>query len=128
MRVRHRMGSFVPLVVIVLVVVVGGFWAIAKLGKQQQRQQQAILADSDALRYQPPAGQDPAVLVAALGRAGYVTSIDETTGGTPTLLVSSDTDTAPDREHVRRLIADTDQMNFEGDAANVAPSPRFLDE
>jgi hypothetical protein len=122
------MGSFVTLLVIAIVLVVGGFVLVGRAGKKNQRHQETVENDPNALRYRPPAGQDPAVVVAAVRKAGFTTTLDETTGGTPTVLISAHDDSAPDREQVRRIIADTDQVNFEGDAADVAPSPRFVDE
>jgi len=122
------MGSFVTIIVIVIVLLVAAFVVTSRVGKANQRHQRSVEADPRALRYQPPPGQDPAVVVAALRRAGFTTTLDEISGGTPALLVTRPDSRGPDREEVRRVIAENDQVNFEGDRADVAARPRFEDE
>jgi len=58
------------------------------------------------LAYVVPEGQDPAVLVAELSKAGFASQISES-AGQRRVLVSSDDQRMPDRGKVREVIART---------------------
>jgi hypothetical protein len=121
------MGAvLVPLVFGVVILVVA--WvALRQITRRQQQQHAELTHDEATLLYQLPQHQDPAVVVAALGKEGYAATIEESQGGPVHVLIGTNDDASPDRERVRQVLAGTDQLNFEGDTARL-PAPRFVDE
>lgn len=107
------------MIAVVLVVVGVVAWFIlggAALGKSAgsgQMTAQELSDSSQALRYNVPNGQDPAVLVAALSRAGYDAQDDPVAGGSSLLIARRD-GSAPARSDVRSLIERSNKTSFEG--------------
>jgi hypothetical protein len=87
-------------------------------------------SDRPTLRYEVPPGQDPAVVVAGLRQAGYDASADSEPGPSSPIVIIGATGGAPDREDVRRRLADLDGTNVvPEESAQVHRSRvRFLDE
>lgn len=63
----------------------------------------------NALQYEVPEGQDPAVLVSALRGAGYEAGSEEV-GGRRLVTAATPDGTSPDREDVRGVIASAPSM------------------
>ena len=82
------------------------------------------------LRYEVPPGQDPALVLAGLREAGYDASADSEPGPSSPIVIIGATAGAPDREAVRRALADLDGTNVNPDeSAPVDRSRvRFVDE
>jgi hypothetical protein len=68
------------------------------------------------LVYAVPAGQDPAVLIAALTRAGFV-AVSDFEGGNERLLVECG---EVERARVREIIEHVDRAGFDGPEMHVA--------
>jgi hypothetical protein len=120
-------AALVPFVLILVVLVVVAV-AMARFAKRQEERRSAIVANSAALAYELPEGQDPAVVVAALSDEGYAASIDDRASVQPRVLIAThDEESVPDREQVRRVLAGARRLNFEGDTAEL-PKPKFADE
>ncbi|MGA8249077.1 MAG: hypothetical protein WB797_19375, partial [Nocardioides sp.] len=83
------------------------------------------------LRYLVPAGQDPAVVLGALRRAGYDASPDSEPGpSSPVVIIGATTGGPPDRDRVREVLTQLDQTNVNPDesAPLDLPPARFVDE
>ena len=72
--------------------------------------------ESHKVVYVVPEGQDPAVLRAALSRAGFVTIMDQS-GGAERLVVECE---PQDRSHVEQIIEHVERTGFEGAEMHVA--------
>jgi hypothetical protein len=125
------MGAvFVP-VILLIVVVVLAWIALKRFGRREiQASDQLQNADRATLRYQVPAGQDPAVVLSGLRRAGYDASADSEPGPSSPIVIIGARGGDPDREAVRRTLADLDGTNVvPGESASVERSRvRFADE
>lgn len=66
--------------------------------------------ETHTVAYVVPEGQDPAVLMAALARAGFTCVVD-TSGGTERVLVACDED---QRGRVREVLEQVPRTNFDG--------------
>ena len=120
----------IALVVLVLLGVVLMMW-LNRVSAHTRERHEALSESPTTLRYAVPEGQDPAVVIAALERAGYTA----VRGPAPSMdddgdvLIDSPHGT-PDREKVREVIAGVDTMNL--GSAHPAPqgerTPRFIDE
>ena len=126
------MGAvFVPLVV-VLVVLVAGAWAVARFARAEREHSDRLQnADRPTLRYQVPPGQDPALVLAELRAAGYDASADSEPGpSSPIVIVGTTSGRAPDREELRAVLARIDRANIDPGAEpdDELPPGRFVDE
>lgn len=121
------MGAVVVPIIIALAVLVIAVVGLRRLSRDERRHADDLRTPG-SLRYRVPAGQDPAVVLAALGNAGYDAAPDSTTGVGPELLIRSGDGTEPDREEVRRVLSSVRTLNPEGDQATDLPEVRFTDE
>lgn len=80
----------------------------------------------DQLRYQVPVGQDPVVLVAALGRDGY-DAVTVMEGGHHHVVITCPAGPDRDRAHVRAIIRSASQTSPEGNQFSPG-EVRFEDE
>jgi hypothetical protein len=78
---------------------------------------------TNTLAYAVPIGQDPAILMSALGHAGF-TSVADTEGGTERLLVACE---EGDRSKLRSIIEGVHRAGFDGPEM-PAVRVRFEDE
>jgi hypothetical protein len=79
------------------------------------------------LAYEVPLGQDPAVVLAALERAGYETTSDVTTHPRQTVLIGCPGGIEGEREQVRAIIASAG-VTTPQDGVPVEAEVRFRDE
>jgi hypothetical protein len=125
------MGAvFVP-VILLIVVIVAVALALKRFGRREVQQSDRLQnADRPTLRYEVPAGQDPAVVLAGLRQAGYDVSADSEPGPSSPIVIIGAGGGSPDREEVRRTLTDLDGTNIVPDeSAPVQRSRiRFLDE
>jgi hypothetical protein len=125
------MGAvLVPVILLVLVLVVGAI-AVKQFGRREiQHSDRLQNADRATLRYQVPEGQDPAVVLAGLRRAGYDASADSEPGPSSPIVIIGEHGGDPDREAVRRTLSELDGTNVvPEESASVKPSRvRFVDE
>jgi len=121
------MGAIVVPIILVIVVVVVGVLLLKRMA-DREGEVHADLShpESSALRYHVPEGQDPASVVVALRRAGFVATLDDAGSGDAGVLVSREDGADPDREAIRAAIAGS-TLNQEGDPGGEA-HPRFDDE
>jgi hypothetical protein len=101
------MGAvLVPIVLIVIVAVVAAV-AVKRFSRAEvERSDRLQNADRPTLRYEVPPGQDPAHVVAGLRQAGYDVSKDSEPGPPSPMVIIGAKGGAPDREDVRRALAD----------------------
>jgi hypothetical protein len=125
------MGAvFVPVILLIIVIVAVAL-ALKRFGRREvQHSDRLQNADRPTLRYEVPAGQDPAVVLAGLRQAGYDASADSEPGPSSPIVIIGADGGAPDREEVRRTLTELDGTNIVPDeSAPVQPSRvRFLDE
>jgi predicted membrane-bound mannosyltransferase len=122
-------GALFILLISVVALIVGAYVVMGTgLFKSSQAgtvEPSAAQGDRRQLRYLVPPGQDPAVLLAALRKAGIVAAEDsrQTPEG-PTIVVAE----PADREQVRTVLAQTPQTSMDDPAARRGEEVRFLDE
>ena len=112
-------GLLVVVIIIVLVVLGVVAFGLKRSGRAAQEQVDHLSSSPRTLRYTVPAGQDPAVVLAALHEAGYTAAQDPSDtglgGGTDVLIDREDG--VPDRESVRTVLDGVRVGNLEGDPA-----------
>jgi len=125
------MGAvLVPVLFVVIALVVGVMLVRRFTGASVEESDRLQAPHRPTLRYLVPAGQDPAVVVAALLAAGYDASPDSEPGpSSPIVIIGSRTGRAPDREAVRATLAEArgSAINPE-ESAPVDAAVRFTDE
>jgi hypothetical protein len=127
------MGAvLVPVIAVVIVLVVATF-AIKRFGSAEvTHSDQLQFADRPTVRYEVPAGQDPAAVLAQLRGAGYDVSADSEPGpSSPILIIGTDSGGPPDREHLRTLLAHASvnvDPAHDSDTDLTRADVRFLDE
>lgn len=125
------MGAvFVPVILLVLVLVLATL-AVKRFSARELQHSDRLQSDErTTLRYEIPAGQDPAVVLTGLRRAGYDASADSEPGPSSPIVIIGTRGGDPDREAVRRTLTDLDGTNVVPDeSAPVERSRvRFLDE
>ncbi|HET7735054.1 MAG TPA: hypothetical protein VFK52_03705 [Nocardioidaceae bacterium] len=120
----------IALMLVVGVLVVGG---VVALGLRSWLSEEGQVADeirsheSTDLVYLVPAGEDPAVLIAALHHAGYPSTTDSRDGHSR-LLVDCPGGREHDRDEVRGVIEHAHLAGPDGVAFSGAGSVRFEDE
>jgi hypothetical protein len=125
------MGAVLVPVILLIVVIVAVALALKRFGRREVQQSDRLQnADRPTLRYEVPAGQDPAVVLAGLRQAGYDVSADSEPGPSSPIVIIGAGGGSPDREEVRRTLTDLDGTNIVPDeSAPVQRSRiRFLDE
>jgi hypothetical protein len=126
------MGAFlVPVIALVIVLVIGAI-AVKRFGSREIAHSDRLQnADRSTLRYQVPPGQDPAVVLNGLRRAGYDASADSEPGpSSPMVIIGSSRGAEPDREAVRDALAELDGTNVVPEESGSAQRSRvrFSDE
>lgn len=94
--------------------------------RHRERVDRALHAEVPTLEYEVPLGQDPTVVIAALDRAGYTTTTDQT-HPRQTLLIACPGGIEGEREHVRAIIGSANVTTPE-DGIPLDPDVRFRDE
>jgi hypothetical protein len=125
------MGAVLVPVLLVLIVMVVGAIAVKRFTRAEIDHSDRLQADErPTLRYQIPAGQDPALVLAGLRRAGYDASADSEPGPSSPIVIIGATGGAPDREAVRRALADIDGTNVVPEESGTVDRTRvrFEDE
>jgi len=125
------MGAVLVPVLLVLIVLVVGAIAVKRFTRAEIDHSDRLQADErPTLRYQIPAGQDPALVLAGLRRAGYDASADSEPGPSSPIVIIGATGGAPDREAVRRALADIDGTNVVPEESGTVDRTRvrFEDE
>jgi hypothetical protein len=125
------MGAVLVPVLLVLIVLVVGAIAVKRFTRAEIDHSDRLQADErPTLRYRIPAGQDPALVLAGLRRAGYDASADSEPGPSSPIVIIGATGGAPDREAVRRALADIDGTNVVPEESGTVDRTRvrFEDE
>jgi len=125
------MGAVLVPVLLVLIVLVVGAIAVKRFTRAEIDHSDRLQADErPTLRYQIPAGQDPALVLAGLRRAGYDASADSEPGPSSPIVIIGAAGGAPDREAVRRALADIDGTNVVPEESGTVDRTRvrFEDE
>ena len=125
------MGAVLVPVLLVLIVMVVGAIAVKRFTRAEIDHSDRLQADErPTLRYQIPAGQDPALVLAGLRRAGYDASADSEPGPSSPIVIIGATGGAPDREAVRRALTDIDGTNVVPEESGTVDRTRvrFEDE
>jgi hypothetical protein len=121
----------VPVILLVVALVLVAV-ALKRFGRREiQHSDHLQNADRPTLRYEVPSGQDPAVVLAELRRAGYDASPDSEPGpSSPLVIIGTTTGNAPDREQLRAALDRVDSTNIDPEvASSVHRTPvRFMDE
>jgi hypothetical protein len=121
----------VPLLLVLVVLVVGGY-AVSRFTRgEKARSDRLQNADRPTLRYQIPPGQDPALVLTELRAAGYDASADSEPGpSSPIVIVGTRSGQAPDREELRAVLARIDRVNIDPGSEPVEQpaTGRFVDE
>jgi hypothetical protein len=125
------MGAVLVPVLLVLIVMVVGAIPVKRFTRAEIDHSDRLQADErPTLRYRIPAGQDPALVLAGLRRAGYDASADSEPGPSSPIVIIGATGGAPDREAVRRALADIDGTNVVPEESGTVDRTRvrFEDE
>ena len=125
------MGAVLVPVLLVLIVMVVGAIAVKRFTRAEIDHSDRLQADErPTLRYRISAGQDPALVLAGLRRAGYDASADSEPGPSSPIVIMGATGGAPDREAVRRALADIDGTNVVPEESGTVDRTRvrFEDE
>jgi hypothetical protein len=125
------MGAVLVPVILLIVVVIAVAIAIKQFRRREtQHGDRLQSADRTTLRYEVPVGQDPAVVLAGLRRAGYDASADSEPGPSSPIVIIGARGGDPDREAVRDTLTDLDGTNVvpeESERVNRS-RVRFVDE
>ena len=126
------MGAVLVPVILLVVVLVLAVLAVKRFSAREVQHSDRLQRDDrTTLRYEVPAGQDPAVVLAGLRQAGYDASADSEPGpSSPIVIIGARGGGDPDREAVRRTLTDLDGSNVVPDESAPAQQarPRFVDE
>jgi hypothetical protein len=126
------MGAVLVPVILLLVVLVLAAYAVKRFGRREIEHGDRLQnADRPTLRYEVPAGQDPAAVLTELRRAGYDASADSEPGpSSPVVIIGTTTGDAPDREQLRATLDRMDVVNVDPrvDVPLDRPAVRFMDE
>src|SRR5689334_3864818 len=107
------MGAVLVPVILLVVLLVLAVLAVKRFSAREVQHSDRLQRDDrTTLRYEVPAGQDPAVVLAGLRQAGYDASADSEPGpSSPIVIIGARGGGDPDREAVRRTLADLDGSN-----------------
>jgi hypothetical protein len=125
------MGALlVPVVVLIVLLVVAAVVVQRFTRKELDHSDRLQAENRPTLRYEVPAGQDPALVLAGLRQAGFDASADSEPGPSSPIVIIGATGGAPDREAVRRTLADLDGTNVNPEDSAPVERPRvtFTDE
>lgn len=122
------MAAVLVPVILVLILLVAGAISLRRFVRREGAHGDRLRDDREGtVRYLVPPGQDPAAVLAGLGRQGYDAVPDPSVGQPRELLIAARHDGRIDREEVRRVLAGITDLNLEGDQVTV-PDVRFMDE
>jgi Flp pilus assembly protein TadB len=121
------LGAPLAIIVVFVLAVIGLlYWMRLMRQRQVQLRHEAVTGQVESLRYQVPAGQDPAAVMHALQMEGYEVVRDDGAMQTQDILVMCPAGADRERPRVRAVLAHAD-LNLEGD-----PPPenevKFVDE
>lgn len=125
------MGAVLVPVILLIVVLVAAWFAVKRFGRREvERSDRLQNADRPTLRYEVPAGQDPAAVLAGLRQAGYDASADSEPGPSSPIVIIGDRGGEPDREEVRRALCELDGTNVVPEESGQVrrTQVRFVDE
>lgn len=124
------MGAVLVPVILVIIAIVLGVLAMKRFTRAEVRRSDRLQnADRPTLRYQVPPGQDPAVVITALRRAGYNASPDSEPGpSSPVVIVGAPDGGEPDREAVRATLTLANGTNIVPEESGDAERGRVLFE
>ena len=125
------MGAFLVPVIAVVVLLVIGAVVVKRFTRNEVEHSDRLQDDRrPTLRYEVPPGQDPALVLAGLRQAGYDASADSEPGPSSPIIIIGATGGAPDREGVRRTLAELDGTTINPDESGSVERSRvrFVDE
>jgi hypothetical protein len=125
------MGAVLVPVILLIVAIIAVAIAVKQFGRREvQHSDRLQYADRPTLRYAVPSGQDPAVVLTGLRRAGYDASADSEPGPSSPIVIIGATSGAPDREEVRRTLTGLDGTNVVPEESGQVNRSRvrFVDE
>src|SRR3954471_23259965 len=107
------MGALlVPVILLLIVLVAAGIATQHFARREMEHSDRLQSAERPTLRYEVPYGQDPAIVLTGLRQAGYDASADSEPGpSSPIVIIAGTGGSEPDREQVRRTLADLDGTN-----------------
>lgn len=124
------MVVFFALVVLAAILAALGLAALAgERTRAHSRRDEALHDTLGTLDYAVPEGQDPSVLLAALGDEGYRATVDVRSADQH-VLIECPGGTDRERPHVREVLAHADRSAMEdgGPVPGTGPEIRFADE
>lgn len=121
------MGFAIVIVLAVLVLAAAALYVLRQHVRERQRVDE-VLEDprTPTLEYVVPTGQDPAVILAALHRAGYTATVDPN-GAHQVVMVGCPGGVDQERAQVRAAIESAD-VTAPDDGAPLDATVRFRDE
>jgi hypothetical protein len=120
----------VPVIMLLIVLVLASMALKRFSGRQVAQSDRLQNADRPTLRYAVPPGQDPALVVAELTKAGYDASPDSEPGPSSATVIIGSHGGEPDRESVRQTLARIDGTNIVASESEPVQRDhvRFADE
>jgi hypothetical protein len=128
-----RMGTvlgpfFFPIIIIVIVAAAIALTIARNTRRAREHTDRVADPTHGSLHYLVPAGQDPAVVLLELKRAGY-DAVPNPQGGHPSeIAVATPAGGVPEREELRHAIERITRLNIHGDRVGNLPPVRFVDE
>jgi hypothetical protein len=120
------MGAVLVPVVVVLALLIVGLVMVQRLGRAGDELREEVMTAAHTLRYEVPAGQDPAAALVALSRHGFEAVADP--GNAHALVIMCPLGSAQ-REEVRVVLENEAMQTVDERDAHVSTGPvRFLDE
>jgi hypothetical protein len=127
------MGAvLVPVIAVIIVLVLAAF-ALKRFGRVEREHGDRLQhPDRPTVRYEVPAGQDPAAVLTELRQAGYDASADSDPGpSSPILIIGGQNGQEPDREKLRVLLANASvniDPHLDSESDKSPATVRFVDE
>jgi len=120
------MGAVLVPIVVVLALLVLGAVMIKRLGREGAERRDEVMTAAHPLRYQVPAGQDPAAVLVALSRHGFEAVADPDDLHSVVIMCPLG---SKQREEVRIVLENQAQQTLDPQDEHVPAGPvRFLDE
>jgi len=120
------MGAALVPVVIVLVLLAVGLVLVKRLGRDGEQRRDEVMTAAHRLRYDVPAGQDPAAALVALSRHGFEAVADP--DDLHSLVIMCPLGSGQ-REEVRVVLENEAMQTVDGRDQRLSNEPvRFLDE
>jgi hypothetical protein len=121
------MGFPILIALILLALLLGAFYVLREQVRHRQHVDEVIEDErTPTLEYEVPTGQDPAVILAALTRAGYTATVDPSGAHQ---IVSVACPAGPDRERAYvRSVIESANVTAPDDGAPLDVAVRFRDE